>query len=98
MLKALSETTMANLKNINTKSAEERNEIIWWTHHRAHLHEDILKTRVTACAYDHGHYGAGVVAYNSKDGGYIEDSVSIRIYNKTDITQEDVLNRETGVF
>jgi len=98
MLTTLSETTMANLKNINTKSAEERNEIIWWTHHRAHLHEDILKTRVTACAYDHGHFGAGVVAYNSKDGGYIEDSVSIRIYNKTDITQEDVLNRETGVF
>ena len=33
---------------MNTKSAEERNEIIDWTHNRAHLHEGILKTRVTA--------------------------------------------------
>lgn len=31
-------------------------------------------------------------------GEYIKDSVSIRIFNKTDIKHEDVLNRQTGVF
>ena len=78
MLAAVRDTMVTNLNNINTKSEEEHNEIIEWTHQRAHLHEDILKTRVTACAYDHGHFGMGVVTYNSKDGGYIEDSVRIR--------------------
>ena len=82
MLTAFRDTMVTNLNNINTKSEAEHNEIIELTHQRAHLHEDILKTKVTACAYDHGHFGTGVVTYDSKDGGYIEDSVSIRIYNK----------------
>jgi len=98
MLTAFRDTMVTNLNNINIKSEEEHNDIIKWTHQRAHVHEDILKTRVTACAYDYGHFGAGVVTYDSKDGGYIEDSVSIRIYNKTDIRPEEVLNRESGVF
>eukprot|EP00092_Neocalanus_flemingeri_P064799 GFUD01078697.1.p1 GENE.GFUD01078697.1~~GFUD01078697.1.p1 ORF type:complete len:455 (+),score=132.36 GFUD01078697.1:35-1366(+) len=98
MLTKMNETLTTNLDNINQQSKEERNEIIWWAHHRAHLHEDILKTRITACAYDYGHFGKGVVNYNSKDGGYIADSVSIRVFNNTDIKKEDVLNRDTGVF
>lgn len=98
MLKTLYLTMMKNLNNLNTKSAEERNEIIDWTHNRAHLHEDILKTRITACAYDRGHFGAGVVTYNRTLGEYLKDSVSFRVYNKTDINPEDVLNRQTGVF
>ena len=59
-------------------TAEKHNEIIWWTHHRALLHKAILKTRETAFAYDLGHFGKGIFAYNSKDGGYIEDSFRIR--------------------
>ena len=98
MMNSMHETMTKNLDEINTKSMEERNDMIWWAHKRAHLHEDILKTRITACAYDHGHFGTGVVSYNSKDGGYIADSVSIRVYNKTDLKQEDVLDRQTGVF
>ena len=98
MLNNMHETMTTNLGNINTKSMEEHKEIIAWGHNRAHLHEDILKTRITACAYDHGHFGTGVVSYNSKDGGYIADSVSIRVYNKTDIKKEEVLDRQTGVF
>ena len=98
MLETMNTTMMLNLNNINRQSMEERNDIISWAHERAHLHEDILKTKITACTHDYSHYGEGVVTYNSNDGGYITDSVSIRVYNNTDIKKEDVLNRDTGVF
>jgi len=100
MLENMNKTLMTNMEKINNKTMEERNEIISWAHHRAHVHEDILKTRITACAYDHGHFGKGVVEYSSKDGGYVTDSVSIRVFNKTeeDIKVEDVLNLGTGIF
>ena len=98
MLEKMDEKLTMNLEHINNKSMTERNDIISWAHQRAHLHEDILKTRITACVHDHGHFGKGVVAYSSADGGYVKESVSIRVYNNTDIKKEDLLNRDTGIF
>ena len=98
MMAMLNETLMLNLESMNNQTMDERNDIISWAHERAHLHENIMKTRITVCAYDYGHYGEGVVSYNSNDGGYIEQSGSIRIFNNTDLKEEDVLNRDTGIF
>eukprot|EP00092_Neocalanus_flemingeri_P058543 GFUD01069757.1.p1 GENE.GFUD01069757.1~~GFUD01069757.1.p1 ORF type:complete len:375 (+),score=96.95 GFUD01069757.1:31-1155(+) len=98
MMSTMNETIMTNLNNINTLSMEERNKIISWAHQRAHLHEDILKSRISACAYDYGHLGKGVVRYNSANGGYIKESGSFRVYNNTNIKEEDVLDRDTGIF
>jgi len=98
MLETMNRTMVTNLDNINKQSMDEHNDIISWAHGRAHLHEDILKTRITACAHDYSHYGEGVVTYNSNDGEYIKDSVSITVLNNTDLMAEDVLNRNTGIF
>eukprot|EP00092_Neocalanus_flemingeri_P025944 GFUD01028118.1.p1 GENE.GFUD01028118.1~~GFUD01028118.1.p1 ORF type:complete len:376 (+),score=108.96 GFUD01028118.1:84-1130(+) len=98
MMLMMNETFMLNLDNINSQSSKERNDILSWSHERAHLHEDILKSRITVCAHDYGHYGEGTVTYNSKSGGYIEESGSVRVFNNTGMKEDDVLNLNTGIF
>ena len=101
MIEDANKMLQGNLKDVKENSLKERKENLWWAHHRFHLHEDILKTRITICAYDHGHLGKGVVTYDGKDGGYVENSVSIRVFNKTepkDLKKEDILNLGTGAF
>ena len=69
----INKTLMQNLLNINKNSKQERDEIISWTHQRALLNEDILKTKISACVKNDNHFGKGVVNYNDGEGHYIQD-------------------------
>ena len=110
----MNETMLENLDKLNQLSADERNGIIGWSHRRNHHNEDILKTTVALCVYDHAHAGGPgqVVSYNSKtDSGYVEGQIKWRVFNETAPEQccmnqqldceacaMKVLNRVTGVF
>ena len=110
----MNETMLENLDKLSQLSADERNGIIGWSHRRNHHNEDILKTTVALCVYDHAHAGqpGQVVSYNSKtDSGYVEGQIKWRVFNETAPEQccfhqqldceacaMKVLNRVTGVF
>jgi len=103
-----------NFENLNKVSRDERSSTIGWIHERSHQHEDLLKSEIGLCVYDHGHRGIGVVTYNSAKGpaGYIDRHTKWRVFNVTrphnccpgpeDDYCEDcamkVLNRQTGFF
>jgi len=102
----INKTLMQNLQNINKNSKQERDDIISWTHQRATLNEDILKTKISACVKNDNHFGKGVVNYNDGEGHFIQDSVSVRIKNETcdrgacmePARKENIINPATGVF
>jgi len=110
----LDNTMRENFENLNKISKDERSSTIEWIHQRSHQHEDLLKTEIGLCVYDHGHRGIGVVTYNSAKGpaGYIDDHTKWTVFNATNPDNcclpltggkcEDcamkVLNRQTGKF
>ena len=87
----MNQTMLENLDKFNQRSAEERNGMIDWSHKRNHHNEDILKTRVALCVYDHAHRGrpGEVVSYNSKNynskknSGYVDGKIRWRVFNAT---------------
>ena len=97
-------TMLENLGRLSNHTALERNAIIEWAHTRSHRHEDILKTHVALCAYDHGHHGNTkdvVVNYNSATGGFMDGKKNWQVFNETcnhEVCANEVLNRATGVF
>ena len=92
---------VTNMNKLSNATADQRDGIISWTHTRDHLHEDVLKTGLAICAYNHAQYGEGVVNFASEDGGYIDNHYSWRLFNRTcsdaDCAKE-VLDRDTGKF
>ena len=88
MLEMSTNTLQDNIEAVQNNSVTERHEFVSWAHQRFHLHEDILKTTITICAHDYGHFGKGVVTYNGDPAGYVENSkassVSIRVFNNTE--------------
>ena len=114
MFEEMNETMLENLDSLSSASAQERSEIIDWSHKRNHHNEDILKSSIALCVSDQAQSGAPgqVITYNSQRGGYVENKVSWRVLNTTApdgccINQgpnycEDcamkVLNRVTGEF
>ena len=110
----LNDTMRENFENLNKISRDERSSTIGWIHERSHQHEDLLKSEIGLCVYDHGHRGIGVVTYNSAKGpaGYMDGHTKWRVFN---VTRPDnccpgpaeeycedcamkVLNRQTGYF
>ena len=97
-------TMLENLNRLGKHTASEREAIIKWAHKRSHHHEDILKTQVALCAYDHGHHGNTkdvVVNYNSATGGFLDGKKNWQVFNKTcneEACANEVLNRTTGAF
>ena len=101
-----------NFENLNGISKSERSSIIDWIHQRSHHHEDLLKSEIGLCVFDHGHRGVDRVTYNSAHGGYIDGHTSWRVFNVTrpdnccpgavtDYCEDcamKVLNRQTGKF
>ena len=87
----MNQTMLENLDKFNQRSAEERNGMIDWSHKRNHHNEDILKTSVALCVYDHAHQGrpGEVVSYNSKNynskknSGYVDGKIGWRVFNAT---------------
>lgn len=95
---SLNKTMQENLERLSNETAEQRKEIISWVHQRSHLHEDILKTKISVCAHDFGHSLAGVVKYGSSDGGYLNDPPPVCQVANTTTPVEKVLDRTTGKF
>ena len=99
-------TMLENLERLSNHTALERAAIIEWAHTRNHRHEDILKTHVALCAFDHGHQDNTqgqdtVVNYNSGTGGFMDGKKNWQVFNETcnhDACANKVLNRDTGVF
>ena len=100
-LKKVHDLVMVNMNNLSDATADQRTEMISWTHTRHHLHEDILKTEVALCVHDHGQLSSDTVKFQSEDGGYIDNHYSWRVFNRTcsdaDCAKE-VLDRDTGKF
>ena len=109
MLETSTTTIQKNIEDMQGNSVAERHEFVSWAHQRFHLHEDVLKTTITICAHDHGHWGKGVVTYNGAPG-YVGNSaassVSIRVFNNTEdspgspraLRRANLLNLRTGAF
>ena len=97
-------TMLENLERLSKHTALERAAIRDWAHTRSHRHEDILKTHVALCAYDHGHHGNtkdAVVNYNSATGGFMDGKKNWQVFNETcnhEFRANEVLNRATGAF
>ena len=100
-LKKVHDLVMVNMNNLSDATADQRTEMISWTHTRHHLHEDILKTEVALCVHDHGQLSSDTVKFQSEDGGYIDNHYSWRVFNRTcsdaDCAKE-ILDRDTGKF
>ena len=94
-----------NLEALSKASSDQRMFIRDWNDKRSKLHEDILGTHVSLCAYDHGDYAAAldhVVTYNSARGGFLDQHKSWQVLggpkNNDEANAMEVLNRETGKF
>lgn len=100
-VRKMNKTLLENLQTLNEVMARERSSIVDWANQRSIFHEDILKTDVTLCAYDDIQNSRGVVKYNGRNSGYINDQKRWRVFNETcnqDSCAREVLNRETGRF
>ena len=73
-----------------------------WANERSSIHENLLKTDVTLCAYDDVQSSRrGVVRYNSRHSGFLNDQKSWQVFNescKRESCATEVLNRHTGRF
>merc|ERR1712156_831552 len=101
----VNEKMVANLKALSKASAKERKDIRNWNDDRSTKHENILGTRVSLCAYDHGDYAKEkehVVTYNSARSGYLDGHKSWQVLGGLKHNDEamamEVLNRASGTF
>merc|ERR1712156_915115 len=62
----MNKTLLENLQTLSTTMAGERRSIVDWANERSSIHENLLKTDVTLCAYDdvQSSRRRGVVRYN----------------------------------
>ena len=100
-VRKMNKTLLENLQSLNEVMAQERSSIVDWANQRSIFHEDILKTDVALCAYDDIQNSRGVVKYNGRNSGYINDQKRWRVFNETcnqESCAREVLNRETGRF
>ena len=99
----MNKTLLENLQTLSTTMAEERRSIVGWANERSSIHENILKTDVTLCAYDdvQSSRRRGVVRYNGRHSGFLNDQKSWQVFNescKQESCAMEVLNRQTGRF
>ena len=98
-----------NIEAVRNNSFEERTQLVDWAHQRFNLHEDILESKISICAYDVGFLnsedkGLGTVTYSG--GGYLKNSVSIQLFDHTEdsrdtpeeLQKENLLNLDSGAF
>ena len=100
-VKEMNKALLENLQTLSETMAQERSSIVDWANQRSRFHEDILKTDVSLCAYDDIQNSRGVVNYNGRHSGYINDQKSWRVFNETcnqESCAREVLNRQTGRF
>ena len=100
-VREMNKTLLENLQTLSETMAQERSSIVDWANQRSSFHEDILKTDVALCAYDDIQNSRGVVNYNGRHSGYINDQKSWRVFNETcnqESCAREVLNRQTGRF
>ena len=100
-VREMNKTLLENLQTLSETMAQERSSIVDWANQRSSFHEDILKTDVALCAYDDIQNSRGVVNYNGRHSGYINDQKSWRVFNETcnqESCAKEVLNRDTGRF
>jgi len=100
-VREMNKTLLENLQTLSETMAQERSSIVDWANQRSNFHEDILKTDVSLCAYDDIQNSGGVVNYNGRHSGYINDQKSWRVFNETcnqESCAREVLNRQTGRF
>ena len=100
----MNKTLLENLQTLSTTMAGERRSIVDWANERSSIHENLLKTDVTLCAYDDvqsNRKRKGVVRYNGRHSGFLNDQKSWQVFNES-CNQEscamEVLNRHTGRF
>merc|ERR1712165_426731 len=100
----MNKTLLENLQTLSTTMAGERRSIVDWANERSSIHENLLKTDVTLCAYDDvqsNNRRKGVVRYNSRRSGFLNDQKSWQVFNescKQESCATEVLNRDTGRF
>merc|ERR1712130_422103 len=100
-VREMNKTLLENLQTLSDTMAQERSSIVDWANQRSNFHEDILKTDVALCAYDDIQNSRGVVNYNGRYSGYINNQKSWRVFNETcnqESCAREVLNRQTGRF
>jgi len=100
-VRKMNKTLLENLQSLNEVMAQERSSIVDWANQRSIFNEDILKTDVALCAYNDIQNSRGVVKYNGRNSGYINDQKHWRVFNETcnqESCAREVLNRETGRF
>ena len=100
-VREMNKTLLENLQSLSETMAQERSSIVDWANQRSSFHEDILKTDVALCAYDDIQNSRGVVNYNGRHSGFINDQNSWRVFNETcnqESCAREVLNRQTGRF
>merc|ERR1711899_623109 len=99
----MNKTLLENLQTLSSTMAEERRSIVDWANERSSIHENLLKTDVTLCAYDdvQSNRRKGVVRYNGRQSGFLNDQKSWQLFNescKQESCATEVLNRNTGRF
>jgi len=98
----MNKTLLENLQTLSTTMAGERRSIVAWANERSSIHENLLKTDVTLCAYDDVQSNRrGVVRYNGRHSGFLNDQKSWQVFNescKQESCAMEVLNRHTGRF
>merc|ERR1711963_469625 len=99
----MNKTLLENLQTLSSTMAEERKSIVDWANERSSIHENLLKTDVTLCAYDNvqSRSRRRAVNYNGRHSGFLNDQKSWQVFNES-CNQEscaiEVLNRDTGRF
>merc|ERR1712165_251458 len=99
----MNKTLFDNLQTLSTTMAGERRSIVDWANERSSIHENLLKTDVTLCAYDdvQSRSRRRAVNYNGRQSGFLNDQKSWQVFNES-CNQEscamEVLNRNTGRF
>merc|ERR1719445_1867080 len=80
----MNKTLLENLQTLSTTMAGERRSIVDWANERSSIHENLLKTDVTLCAYDdvQSSRRRGVVRYNGRHSGFLNDQKSWQVFNE----------------
>merc|ERR1711899_636802 len=98
----MNKTLLENLQTLSSTMAEERKSIVDWANERSSIHENLLKTDVTLCAYDEEQSSRKrVVRYNGRHSGFLNDQKSWQVFNESRNQEScamEVLNRHTGRF
>ena len=98
----MNKTLLENLQTLSTTMAGERRSIVGWANERSSIHENLLKTDVTLCAYDDVQSSRRrAVNYNGRHSGFLNDQKSWQVFNescKQESCATEVLNRDTGRF